>query len=654
MSDRLRLVAWSFLMLFVEIALIRWSGENLVYLSYFSNFVLLGSFLGIGIGFLRAGRRRPISQWTTLALLLYAMFVVAFPAKVGHTGSGLIYFGEFTTSGLPAWLVLPIVFIAVAAIMAVIADGVARAFAKFPPIEAYRLDILGAVAGTAGFTVLAFLNAPPLAWGVIAVALAIGLTGVRFVPIVAGAALIAVLAVASLTGDLWSPYYRITVAEEGNVTHIGVNGIPHQAITSADLRLELEPIYQVPYAQYAGGTPESVLVIGAGNGTDVAIALANGVSSVDAVEIDPVLQALGRERHPDQPYADPRVEVVIDDGRAFIERTNETYDMILYALPDSLTLVSGQANLRLESYLFTEESLRRVRSLLNDDGMFAMYNYYREPWLIDRLALMVGQAFDTEPCVSVIQGDGGLAVITTGAINCTGDRIDVAGLSETAATDDHPFLYVRDRTIPALYLITVALIVVLSVAAVRFFGGPLRRMTTYIDLFFMGAAFLLLETKTIVQFSLLFGSTWLVNALVFMGILLSVLAAIEVAKTTWAPQPTVLYSALFISLAVAWAVPLGSFLGAPVGLRFLAGTAVAFTPVFIANIIFARRFKDTASSTTAFGVNLLGAMVGGALEYLALVVGYRWLAVLVAALYLAAMVAERRLTAPFTTRVSAG
>ena len=46
MNDRLRLVLLSFLMLFVELALIRWAGSDVLYLSYFSNFVLLGSFLG--------------------------------------------------------------------------------------------------------------------------------------------------------------------------------------------------------------------------------------------------------------------------------------------------------------------------------------------------------------------------------------------------------------------------------------------------------------------------------------------------------------------------------------------------------------------------------------------------------------------------------
>ena len=51
---RLRLFALSFLMLFVELALIRWTAANNVHLAYLTNFVLLGSFLGIGLGFLRA------------------------------------------------------------------------------------------------------------------------------------------------------------------------------------------------------------------------------------------------------------------------------------------------------------------------------------------------------------------------------------------------------------------------------------------------------------------------------------------------------------------------------------------------------------------------------------------------------------------------
>ena len=86
MNDRLRLVLLSFLMLFVELALIRWTGSNVIYLSYFSNFVLLGSFLGIGLGFLRGDRRPdlwPVRPGRARAALI--AFVRFFPVEINSS-----------------------------------------------------------------------------------------------------------------------------------------------------------------------------------------------------------------------------------------------------------------------------------------------------------------------------------------------------------------------------------------------------------------------------------------------------------------------------------------------------------------------------------------------------------------------------------------
>jgi hypothetical protein len=167
-------------------------------------------------------------------------------------------------------------------------------------------------------------------------------------------------------------------------------------------------------------------------------------------------------------------------------------------------------------------------------------------------------------------------------------------------------------------------------------------MSSYVDLAFMGAAFLLLETKNIVGFALLFGTTWFVNALVFAGVLGAVYLAVETAR--WVkrlPPPLVLYGALLASLVVTWMVPQESLLSLPVVPRFLAASALGFAPVFLANLIFAQRFKEVASSGTAFAANLLGAMVGGALEYLSLITGYRASLIAVAALYGLAFVTGR-------------
>ena len=77
---------------------------------------------------------------------------------------------------------------------------------------------------------------------------------------------------------------------------------------------------------------------------------------------------------------------IANDGRAYLQQTDKKYDLIIFALPDSLTLVSGQSAVRLESFLFTKEAMEAARDHLNPGGAFSMYNYYREPWLLDRLA----------------------------------------------------------------------------------------------------------------------------------------------------------------------------------------------------------------------------------------------------------------------------
>ena len=225
-----------------------------------------------------------------------------------------------------------------------------------------------------------------------------------------------------------------------------------------------------------------------------------------------------------------------------------------------------------------------------------------------------------------------------------------AGSLPEPATDDHPFPYARGRSIPAMYLITLGLIVLASIAIVRRASGePLRRMRPYADLFCMGAAFLLLETANVVRFALLFGTTWFVNALVFAGILVSVLAAVEVARRVRLPSPLVMYLALVASLAVAWLIEPASLLQLDVVPRFVAAVVVAFTPVFVANLIFAQRFRVVGASTVAFGANLLGAMLGGVLEYVALATGYRNLLFVVALLYgLAFLLGRRHLTIDLT------
>ncbi|MDQ1385549.1 MAG: hypothetical protein QOG65_2928 [Actinomycetota bacterium] len=650
MNDRSRLVLLSFVMLFVELVLIRWAGSNVLYLSYFSNFVLLGSFLGIGIGFLRSRSSRDLFPYAPVALAALVAFVRFFPVSIRSSGADLLFFGIVKRSGPPRSVVLAVVFVAVTAAMAFIGEGVARAFAKFTALEAYRLDLIGSVAGIVGFSALSFLHTPPLAWGIV---VTIALTSL-YLPrlgITQIAGLLAVLAILGVesfaSGTSWSPYYKIEVQQDA-VLHspvVSVNGVPHQAILPISSKVPI--IYTKVYDRVAGNDVNDVLIVGAGTGNDVAYALSRGAKRVDAVEIDPRLHQLGTELHPDHPFADPRVHSHIDDGRAFLQRTHRRFDLILFALPDSITLVAGQSSLRLESYLFTKDALETARDHLKPNGAFGMYNYYEQRWLIDRYAGTLNEVFGRPPCIDDQGGTGFHLAFLEDAVSDAALRCDATWVTQTTpvprpATDDHPFPYLRNRTIPGFYLATIGLILLASLVMVRIAAGPLRPMARYGDLFFMGAAFLLLETMYVVRFALFFGTTWFVNALVFAGVLLSVLLAVEVSKRITFRRPARLYVILVAFLAVAFVVPSGWVLSLAVPLRFLVAVGLAFAPIFTANLVFTQRFKDASSSTIAFGANLLGAMFGGLLEYGALVVGYRALLIVAGVLYGCAFVLGRR------------
>jgi hypothetical protein len=302
-------------------------------------------------------------------------------------------------------MLLPLVFVIVAALFATLAQRMGREMAALPPLKGYTLNLLGSLAGVAAFAVISWQQLSPVWWFAIGFAAAVPLL-ISPEPAASGAPVrppmvttiaidLLLLAVALglvhalAQGSLWSPYYKITVGHEGEDTVVEVNNIFHQSMAPVDQK---EYFYQWPYMVF-GNTFENVLVLGAGSGTDVAAALRHGAKHVDAVEIDPVIVRLGREMHPDRPYTDPRVTVVTDDARHFLRTTTKKYDLVVFALIDSLTMQSSFSGVRLESYMFTEESFRAVRERLTPNGLLVVYNYFRERWLVDRLANIAANAF---------------------------------------------------------------------------------------------------------------------------------------------------------------------------------------------------------------------------------------------------------------------
>ena len=647
--EQARLVFASFVMLFAELALIRWVTANNVYVTRATNFMLLASFLGIGIGFLNARSSRDYLRWTPVTLLALVGFVLSFPVILKSLSGPHPLQGLHGSPALPQPVSLAVVFLLTVAVMAGFGQAVARIFVRFRPLSAYRLDILGSIAGIAVFSGLAFLDLPPAAWGLIATGglVVLLLPRLRWWQVLATAGVAALLIGESFVPhQQWSPYNKLSVQQTSGRTpalYVSANNIPYQAARSLAVMRVQKKFYFYPYQHLARADLGNVLVIGAGTGNDAAVALAEGARHVDAVEIDPLLPKIGLG-HPDHPYQNPRLTVHIADGRAYLQNTHTKYNLIVFALPDSLVALSGQSALRLESYLLTEQSVAAARADLAAGGTFAMYNYYA-PFLFDRYATTLAEVFHRDPCAQVGPPLGGrrLSVLT---VRAAGQVPNCAsfwhGPTLAPATDDHPFPYLPANAIPRPYLQMLGLILLASLLLVRLGGGSLRRLGGFVDLAFMGAAFLLLETKNVVQFALLFGATWFVNALVFAGVLAAVYLAVEIAARIRLPRPPVLYMALAGSLALAWLVPQDALLDLPLVLRFLAGSALAFAPVFLANLVFAQRFAGVETAGTAFAANLLGAMVGGTLEYIALITGYRFILIVIGVLYALAFITGLR------------
>ena len=622
-----RLLLASSLMLFLELALIRWLGANVIHLSYFSNFVLLGSFLGIGAGFLISRKSWSIWPASMPLLSILVVGVLWFPVTItnspdrvrrhlfhlarnqrparlartaGHFRDGRRHRGRAGRSRRSLFR------------QTASADGIPlrsdRIVCRYPR-RVHGAELSASAVGGLGFHRLHPLSGagqpvPP------ACDLRLGGDAGR----------------QAAAGDAGSrrrsrsPYYKVATREVDvagqNMLIIGVNGVPHQLMAPAKWKSEeAEGIYRTPYLRLPGNSLDDVLIIGAGSGSDVAIALSKQARHVDAVDIDPRILQIGVEKNPDRPYADKRATMHTNDGRAFLESTSRKYDLHLFALPYSPTLVSGASQIRLELIPFTQEALASVREHLKPHGAFAMYNAYRERWLIDRLAGTAAAAFGHAPCVDTF--DGVQAVITIGMTTAdqrceTTWTPDFAGRRDCSGNRQFAVSLLQGRLVPcALY--DYAARRSPDVPRHRTHAGraaagdaPLCR-----PVFHGGgvpAAGYAIMSAT---FAPLSGTTWFVNALVFASVLVIVLAAVETTRKFRTPSLPIVYAGIAASLALAWVIRPEWLLPLPFVPRLLAASLLAFLPIYLANVAFSKRFQNSSDSQLAFAINLMGAIVGG-------------------------------------------
>jgi hypothetical protein len=378
------------------------------------------------------------------------------------------------------------------------------------------------------------------------------------------------------------------------------------------------------------------------------------------VEIDPKIYEMGRQLHPEQPYDSPRVRMTLNDARAMFKTASGPYDVIWFGWLDSVILGSTYHNLRQDNYVYTRESIREAKRLLAEDGWMILSFASERRWIADRLFRLLREEFGHDPLAyQVVEiprkcGGGGNLTLVCGRTPVTmesmGDRsawdFVQAHLSSFAGTtrpttDDWPYLYLQSARIPKLHLL-VSLTILGTVALAR------RRVFVLKDgldwhFFALGAAFLLLEVQTVSRATLLFGMTWVVNAIVISAVLVMILLSNLVAAY-WRRFPEWLVVAgLAVTIAALALVPLDCFNGLSGAGKLVAASAFLTAPVFFAGLIFIRSFAGCADKSRALGSNLIGALVGGLLESLSFVTGIRALVLLVGLFYGAALLLRPRL-----------
>jgi SAM-dependent methyltransferase len=648
-SKTIRMFLLSFLIMFFELLCIRWFPSRIRHLGYFTNYVLMAAFLGIGIGVLWGKRGKDLLVYFIPLLALIQIAFHFFSVEVRIPGEEVLYFQGFRHDYTPVepFYLIPVVFALITGLFVFLASPMGQLFGQMENLKAYGSNIAGSLAGIAFFTLFSALQIPPfmsmIFFFIIFLAALDG--GERLKVAMGVLAIVSVLGFrASGQGSIWSMYYNITAQPfllkgDPRVSYnVWVNGTEHQLLIPAKF-VDREAMYGEVYNHIPPEKLKDVLIIGAGGGRDTSYCLSRGVGHVDAVEIDPVLRDFGLTLHPERPYLDGRVTTHVQDARNYMLTCSRKYDCIIFALPDSLVLSSQYSSLRLESYLFTLESFREAAKLLKPDGVLVMYNYFRKKWLVEKLVSMLDEAFGYPP--AVFSYDANATCLITGP----GSRTIAGGSSlpqrYSPSTDDWPFLYLKKPSFPAIYLWMIATVVVITLILHLVSTGKSERGMDW-AFFFLGAAFMLLETKSVVNFSLLFGSTWVVNSIVFFTILLLVLLATLLAGHFEIRNRTGLYAALIVTLLLNYLIPARVFISAGPLVRNLIAPVFYLLPVFFANLIFTSSFKDSKQAAAAYTSNMLGAMAGGLCEYLSMVTGYNSLLIGVMLFYALAFLFFRR------------
>jgi hypothetical protein len=673
----------SFLSVYLELIVIRWLASEVRIFAYFKNFPLLAAFLGFGIGCLIAKRRKGYFKYAPILLVILSA-VICFAYRFGYTHITFVdpyetyLIGTFTFNLVQmlkgAGCVLGI-FILTTLLFACVCEKLGECLEGFPPLTAYTVNVAFSLVGILLYAWMSWMEWGPAIW----LAIAAGAMAPFFFAWPKGKASeiwgwFAVPALATIvlpllttpSSAVWSPYYRIDVKPLAlfddqrksyplgytvEVNHDGILGAynfnpAYVQTLPKEVQRQLLDYYNVPYRIF-GDRFERIAVLGSGGGNDVAAALRHHVQSVDAVEIDPGIIEIGKRYHAEHPYQSERVHIINGDARTFLrEQGGPGYDMIVFGALDSHAVFSSMSSVRIDNYVYTVESFEEALKRLNGHGILAVTFYCYKDWQLERVYNALWKANGPKPVVVHSLGDGSNNLVMFAGPGAVRDTLlanayvqaqnaeNMTGHGSVEPTsDDWPFLYLRERGFPLNYAYMLVLILGFSYIAVSR-GAQIGATRFDGVMFLLGAGFMLLETKVLAKTALLAGATWIVNTFVISAVLAMILLANAAVMRGWFRNPRWAFAGLFASVLLDWVVKLNSVtMVAEPALNLTLTLFLLALPLFFASVVFADCYGRVEEASVALGYNLLGAMVGGVLEYCSMAWGINNLNLLTLAAY---------------------
>ena len=663
--------------LYLELAIIRMHSSFFQMFAFFKNFSLLSCLLGLGVGYLFGYKKIYSLKWvfpfmTVQILLMYFLKNTPFALFIQNPITERLAMGQGFVEGFFQFFIvysfIVLIFIFNAMTFVPLGHLVSNLMYSQKKLQSYSSNLLGSIAGIVVFALMSIYWTGPSLWFLLGFIILIFFQKKNYLNIIfSGSSLFILLLIFLIPKDsneknIYSPYQLISVIyEEDTVKRVKASNLFFQTPYSLD---KLDTSYFLPF-KASNEVPKKILIVGSGTGNDTAAAISSGVESIDAVEIDPVIIDLGKY-HPNKPYEDQKVKVIQNDARNFIRHTNEKYDLILYGLLDSHTSLSSNGGIRLDSYVYTVQAFEEAKKKLTKDGYISLTFGVASKELGVKIFRMLKKAFnDEEPTVYMyIPGaeklddkffiDGDLYkkdfieakytfLISNNAnkVFRFNDQSDLARVNffdnkktkVSLSNDDWPFFYMPVKVWPKSYIIILILIFISSFLFIKK-TSTLNRKNFSITCFFLGAGFMLIETKGITEIALIYGSTWFVITIVIGFILLMAYLANLLIIRNGQIKSSIIYFLLIISLLFGYFFTfVDTTIFSSIILKIIV-PLILTVPIFFSGLAFSKELSVENHVGVALSSNILGAIFGGLIEYNSMYFGFKSLYLLGIIMYL--------------------